>query len=83
MTRVWRWARRHPWTLLWIGWGALFFAIEIPAVLNERRNDTLSEHVWRFLGVKRELTWRVRLRRIGFIAFWGWLSMHFFRRGWV
>jgi len=37
------------WTKLWILWAVLavggFFAIEMPAVLNDEPDDTLTEHV--------------------------------------
>lgn len=37
------------WTRLWITWVVIvvggFFAIEMPAVLNDERGDTLTEHV--------------------------------------
>ena len=37
---------KRPWVYLWIFWIGLFFAIEIPAILNDDSGDTLSEHVW-------------------------------------
>jgi hypothetical protein len=30
----------------WIGWGLLFFLKEIPAAVNRKDNDTLSEFIW-------------------------------------
>lgn len=47
------------WTIGWIIWGAVtligFFAIEIPALLNDRDTrtvmDTLSQHMWLVLRV--------------------------------
>lgn len=32
------------WTVLWLLWGAAFVGIEGVAVLNDKREDTLSEH---------------------------------------
>lgn len=32
------------WTILWISWIAMFSIIELVAILNDRKNDTLSEH---------------------------------------
>lgn len=43
-------------TLLWAAVAAAAITIEGVALLNSRRNDTLSEHVWAWLGV-RTLTW--------------------------
>jgi len=31
------------WLILWIGWAAAFFAIELTAVFNKTHDDTLSE----------------------------------------
>lgn len=69
------------WLTLWSLWGVVFFAIEIPAVLNKVPGDTLSEHVWRFLATFKPgtpVTGWVRIRRILFMAFWAWLTAHFF-----
>lgn len=41
----------RPWVWLWIGWIVLFFAIEIPAILNGTPDDTLSEHVWGLISL--------------------------------
>lgn len=41
------------WTWLWIAWGVAFLAIEIPAAVNRRKGDTLSEEI-------RKLPWVVR-----------------------
>lgn len=46
--RKWKWSW---WSLLWAAWIVLFFAIEIPAVLNGSPDDTLSEHVWHLLSI--------------------------------
>lgn len=40
------------WTWLWIGWGVTFCVIEGVALFNSTRGDTLSEHVWAWLGVR-------------------------------
>ena len=42
---------KKPWVWLWIAWGVLFFAIEIPAILNRDSGDTLSEHVWGLINL--------------------------------
>lgn len=33
------------WTIAWIIWGLLFAAIEGAAIANDKRDDTLSEHL--------------------------------------
>jgi hypothetical protein len=39
------------WTVLWILWALGFFAIEIPAIRNDIKGDTLSEHLRRWFRV--------------------------------
>jgi len=41
-----------PWTARWLVWIALFFCLEIPALLNKQDGDTLSEHFWAWFHVK-------------------------------
>lgn len=43
------------WTVLWIAWGLGFFAIEIPALRNDVKGDTLSEHLRRWFRVDTHL----------------------------
>jgi hypothetical protein len=40
------------WLWLWIGWGVAFCVIEGVALANSTRGDTLSEHVWAWIGVR-------------------------------
>lgn len=68
--------------MAWFTWGVLFFCIEIPAEAF-KTGYTLSEVVWRFIGVHKSLTNWEHVRRIAFIAFWGWLTIHFFTGGWA
>jgi hypothetical protein len=46
------------WTLLWVAWGLAFAVIEGLALFNSRAGDTLSEHAWAWLGIKRRALWR-------------------------
>lgn len=69
--------------LLWLLWGIAFFAIELPAFLNDRKGDTLSEQVWMLFSVRGKGTlWRVRRGLLAlalmvlsyhFLAGGGWL----------
>ena len=63
----------------WWAWIGLFFVIEGVAITNKKRGDTLSEHVWKFLGVNG---WKVPsypwLRRGAFSGLFIWLGGHFF-----
>lgn len=71
-------------TVGWIVWIVYFLALEIPAVVNSRNNDTLSEQLWWILGIgKRRVTGWAYVRRIGFLLFAAWLVIHTFSGGWV
>jgi len=50
------------WSWLWVFWIAMFFAIEMPAVLNRTKGDTLSEHIWAVFSVRDKAKWW-RIRR--------------------
>lgn len=72
------------WTVLWIVWGALFFAIELPALLlTKDAEGTLSAHVWAWFRVKDQrptaFTW---LLRAVLAVFLGWLSGHLLMGWW-
>src|SRR5688572_28063 len=71
------------WTVAWIGWGLYFAVVEGVALANSRSGDTLSEHVWSFLGLRRDATrnrpatgW-TKVRRIAVGLFMLALATHF------
>lgn len=71
-------------TWFWLGWGVYFLVVEGIALFNSRRGDTLSEHVWAFLGYSegvRYPTGTVRLRRFLTLAFLAWLVIHLLTGG--
>ena len=70
-----------PYTWAWIFWLGLFFAIEIPAIVDRRPGDTLTEHVRDWFAV-RSKPWGWRARRFMLLAFLAWLAVHF-TTGWV
>lgn len=62
------------WTVLWIVWILGFFAIEVPAILNDKREDTLSEHFRRWFSTKSH-----RGRSVWIIVsgvFFAWFVVH-------
>lgn len=64
-------------TVAWILWGALFLAIELPAVFNRRDGDTLSEHLRRWFALKgKPAGWLARRVVLG--GFFVWLVVHLF-----
>ena len=77
------------WTWAWIGWGVYFVVVEGMALFNSRSGDTLSEHVWSFLGYSaitgndplREPFGWTRLRRFLLLAFLAWLDVHLLTGG--
>ena len=67
------------WTALWLLWVALFFAIEIPAVVYERRHGsgaTLSAHLRSWFATRRLSGPLPRLRRILAVGALAWFALH-------
>lgn len=64
-------------TIAWLLWIAMFGAIEIPALMNKKQGDTLTEHVrsW-FATTTKPKGWK--WRRGVLAVFLGWLGVHFF-----
>ncbi len=81
----------NVYTWAWIGWGLAFCAIEGVALANSRPGDTLSEHVWAWLGVRRPgqpapvrtPRWTLRVARTVVLSGLLWLGLHFATGGWV
>jgi hypothetical protein len=70
----------NGWTASWIMWLIMFGAIELPALLNKSKGDTLSEHVWRFFSIREKSNgWRAR--RFVLLSFLAWLITHFLSGG--
>lgn len=67
------------WTVLWLGWFAYFAVVEGLAIALARdKQATLSDHVWSFLAIGKNLDRHVRFRRIAFLSLTAWLIAHFF-----
>ncbi len=72
---------RDGWTTAWFLWIVMFGTIELPALLNRRLGDTLSEHIWKWFSIKTKSTgWR--LRRFSLVAFLSWMMIHLLT-GWI
>lgn len=77
------------WTILWLAWLGLFAVIEGVALVRSDRGDTLSEHVWKWIGVGRhgqekpKVTGSVKVRRVALVSFMVWLTLHFLTGGWI
>jgi hypothetical protein len=68
------------WTWAWLFWGAMFFAIEMPAVFNKTKGDTLSEHIWHWFSIRdKGKWWRVRRAVLAFAL--AILTYHFLAGG--
>lgn len=66
-------------TILWLIWGLLFAAIEGSALMNKKYGDSLSEHVWKWIGKKgyeKPIGYKYRRGALG--IFFLWLIWHFF-----
>lgn len=61
-------------TVLWILWGVAFAGIEGVAILNDRRDDTLSEHLREWFRTDRKRGRTVWLLVSG--AFFAWFVTH-------
>jgi len=70
-------------TLLWLGWFAAFFAIEIPALRAGKPGGSLSEHVWDWFSIRGNNGRFVRTRRLALLCGLAWLCTHFLTGGWV
>lgn len=70
------------WTVGWLVWIGMFFAIEVPAIRNKTVGDTLSEHVWKWFGIKDKPS-GYKWRRLSLVTFLAWLVIHFLTGGWI
>lgn len=77
-------------TPLWALWVAYFLVVEGIALFNSKGGDTLSEHVWAWLGYRLKddhgvqveyPTGSQRLRRFLTLAFLAWLVVHLLTGG--
>lgn len=71
------------WLIAWVVWGVYFCVVEGLALANRRDGDTLSEHVWAFVGARRgSAAWRpvtgwTKVRRFAVGLFMVTLGVHF------
>lgn len=81
-------------TGIWVSWLAAiagsFALIEGIALYNSTPGDTLSEHLWAWLGVRRPRErsfitphWTLRVARIVFLSAVLWFVLHIATGGWV
>lgn len=74
-------------SLAWLVWIGYFLVVEGIALFNGRKRpgDTLSEHVWAFLGYTDRVVGQpqgtARLRRFLTLAFLAWLCVHLLTGG--
>lgn len=66
-------------TSLWAVWIAMFVAVEGSALFRKEKGDTLSEHVWKWIGKRGyEKPSGYKWRRGALGLFLAWLIAHFF-----
>ena len=66
-------------TIGWGLWGLMFLAIEGMALIDKDKGDTLSEHVWKWIGKRgyeKPTGYKVRRGALGVGLLW--LIGHFF-----
>jgi hypothetical protein len=70
--------RKH-WTTAWVAWLVIsaggFFAIEVPALLNDSGGDTLTEHIQYAAG--QSPLWTIGIGG-GIVSFFVWFIPHLF-----
>lgn len=71
------------WMWLWLLWAAAFGVIEGAALANSKRGDTLSEHIWAFIAIRRHGVpindrprWTVGAARVVLVVGLAWLCIH-------
>ena len=62
------------WTMLWIAWGLMFALIEGAAIANDKRDDTLSEHLRLWFSTRQKFGRSVWLIVSG--TFFAWFVTH-------
>lgn len=62
------------WAILWIGWIIAFAIVETVAVANDKKNDTLSEHLRLWFRVDTRIGRTIFLCL--FAAFAVWFGVH-------
>lgn len=94
-----KWIQETNWfTVSWVLLGLAAIVIEGIALFNSVRNDTLSEHLWAWLGI-RNWTWKhppktdnpkyitpvwtLRVARFVFFSAMAWFTLHILTGGWV
>lgn len=76
-------------TIGWVSLAVAGFVIEGIALFNSRPGDTLSEHLWAWLGIKRKEPnfvtpkWTLRVVRTIFVSAMLWFILHITTGGWV
>lgn len=64
------------WTIAWLVWIAAFGVVEGLALANRTPGDTLSEHVWKWFGVRGRNGGGWTWKRYALLAFLVWLLGH-------
>ena len=63
-------------TIAWLVWITAFLGIEGAALLDKKKGDTLSEHVWKWFRISdKPQGWNIR--RLALLGGTGWLMLHF------
>lgn len=63
------------WIIVWLVYAAIGTALELYCVFT-RNGDTISEEMWKFLGIKGYVVTHTSLRRMALVAGLAALSVH-------
>jgi len=69
-------------TIAWAVWIVSFLIIELIAVFNSDKGDTLSEHIWEWFDIKDPGPFYKTKRLLLFTGV-GWLAIHLLTGGWM
>lgn len=64
------------WPYIWLAWAVIGLTLELWALNDKAKGDTLSEQVWSLVALARKHK-VVGLLHIGLIGFFVWLGLHF------
>lgn len=70
------------WSWAWVSLLGACALVELAALVNKERGDTLSEHIWKWFAVRdnRRFGW-VGFRRTLLLLAMAWLTAHFVTGG--
>ena len=69
-------------TIAWVIWILAFGIIEAIAVIDKKKGDTLSEHIWKWFAIDNKEPF-YKFKRLTLVTFLVWFAIHILTRGWI